>query len=188
MTNPCSTCGSTDHASLAHRKSNRDLGQPPIWNLDSFGVMYDLSETPSNFVFGHDLGGQIGDFVGIPVIELTTAQDRNIIFTAEEELGLVAQGGWQATEYGDLAVIWPYEPEGEPQDLGTCPWYRSQLDVNMPLNPTDIEKVALLGKYDLPGICGFGCQDEPSCQTDEPEGGWPSTWLFTDVELPFGSG
>lgn len=24
------------------------------------------------------------------------------------------------------------------------------------------------------GTCSFGCYDEPSCQTDEPEFGWPS--------------
>lgn len=26
--------------------------------------------------------------------------------------------------------------------------------------------------YNGVGICSFGCWEEPSCQTDEPEGGW----------------
>ena len=42
---------------------------------------------------------------------------------------------------------------GEADDLASCSYFRGE------------------------GACGFGCRDEPSCMTDIPEGGWPSSRL-----------
>ena len=39
-----------------------------------------------------------------------------------------------------------------------CPWYR---------------RCNKLPGFDPEGICDSGCREEPSCQTDEPYGGWP---------------
>lgn len=39
----------------------------------------------------------------------------------------------------------------EESDLSGCDWFRGV------------------------GTCSFGCRDEPSCQTCEPEDGWPGT-------------
>lgn len=39
---------------------------------------------------------------------------------------------------------------GYERDLGTCPYYQGT------------------------GTCGFGCRDEPECQTGEPMEGWPT--------------
>lgn len=44
-------------------------------------------------------------------------------------------------------------------DLGSCGWYLRQQGVE--------------GYED--SICSFGCQEEPECQTCEPDGGWPSS-------------
>lgn len=44
-------------------------------------------------------------------------------------------------------------------DLGGCGWYLRQQGVE--------------GYEDA--TCSFGCYDEPSCETCEPTGGWPSS-------------
>jgi hypothetical protein len=53
-------------------------------------------------------------------------------------------------------------------DLSDCPYYRSWLD----------------GIGD--GKCNRGCYDEPSCITDEPTEGWPSSRVTDDPWTPHG--
>lgn len=62
-------------------------------------------------------------------------------------------------------------------DLGGCSYYRSSLG-RFVFNPIDG-----VGR----GLCSYGCTEEPACQTNEPETGWASLWIFEDVELPFES-
>lgn len=49
--------------------------------------------------------------------------------------------------------------EAELSDLSTCSYYQRSLG------------------GDPNGICSFGCEDEPQCQTCEPQDGWPTARL-----------
>lgn len=46
--------------------------------------------------------------------------------------------------------------DSEELNLGSCPWY---LTRGLP----DSQRQR----------CDFGCWDEPACETNEPDGGWP---------------
>ena len=60
-------------------------------------------------------------------------------------------------------------------DPGTCPY---------------LDRYESVEGHDPDAVCGgFGCQDEPSCVTDHPRGGWPSrrlkaTLASLDAALP----
>lgn len=49
--------------------------------------------------------------------------------------------------------------------------------------PRGIEDMSGCAYFRGVGTCSFGCYSEPSCQTDQPEFGWPSERYKFDDEL-----